>query len=325
MSVPGKQVKNGVYEFDYTRIPKYKTRWESIRDEIYNKEEGTVLGKTGKKWGITGLFYLFFFSGLAILFAICMKGLLATLDDHRPKWILESSLITTNPGLGFRPISDNTDERSLIWYSASNATQVRSWTARLDKFLERYLNSSYLPTSGRNQQICSYDQPIKPGNVCAVDVSDWGPCSPQEGYGFNNSAPCVFIKLNRIFGWIPEYYNDTQDLPKDMPASLISHIKAVKTSELNTVWVSCSGEDPADNEIIGELDYYPKNQGFPGYYYPYENTPGYLSPLVAVHFLRPKRNQIINVECRAWARNIIYSTTKLEKKGAVHFELMIDD
>lgn len=40
-------------------------------------------------------------------------------------------------GLGFRPISDNADERSLIWYSASNATEVQRWTRLLDNFLER--------------------------------------------------------------------------------------------------------------------------------------------------------------------------------------------
>lgn len=57
--------------------------------------------------------------------------------------------------------------------------------------------------------------------------------------------------------------------------------------QLNTVWVSCEGADPHDREVIGELNYYPESHGFPGYYYPYQNIPGYLSPLVAVHFLRP--------------------------------------
>lgn len=36
---------------------------------------------------------------LALLFAVCMKGLLATLNDEKPKWILEESLIGTNPGI----------------------------------------------------------------------------------------------------------------------------------------------------------------------------------------------------------------------------------
>lgn len=54
------------------------------------------------------------------------------------------------------------------------------------------------------------------------------------------------------------------------------------------MWVSCEGENPADIENVGPIEYYPR-QGFPGYYYPYENSEGYLSPLVAIHFTRPTR------------------------------------
>ncbi|XP_032668439.1 sodium/potassium-transporting ATPase subunit beta-2-like [Odontomachus brunneus] len=325
MSVRGKQVQNGTYEFDYMRVPDTRTRWEILRDGIYNPQEGTYCGHPPKKWGYTLIFYTCFFAGLAVLFSICMKGMLATLSTQKPKWTLKDSLIGTNPGLGFRPIAENADERSLIWYKASNATEVQKWTQLLDTFLEQYIDPSLLPDGGRTQQICNYTMPAKNGNVCAVDVNNWGPCSPSQQYGFNNSAPCIFIKLNKIYGWIPEYYNDTENLPSEMPDSLVDYIKTVNTSWLNTVWVSCKGENPHDNENIGKLNYYPRGHGFPGFYYPYENLPGYLSPVVAVHFLRPTRNLIINVECRAWAKNIQYSSYRSEKKGAVHFELMVDE
>lgn len=55
----------------------------------------------------------------------------------------------------------------------------------------------------------------------------------------------------------------------------------------DTIWISCEGENPADIEYLGPIRYFPKVQGFPGYYYPFENTEGYLSPLVAVQFERP--------------------------------------
>lgn len=57
---------------------------------------------------------------------------------------------------------------------------------------------------------------------------------------------------------------------------------------MNTVWISCEGENPADVENMGPIEYYPR-QGFPGYYFPYENSEGYLSPLVAIHFTKPTR------------------------------------
>ena len=47
-------------------------------------------------------------------------------------------------GLGFRPISENADERSLVWYSASNSTQVAKWTNRLDIFLESKFMTKFI-------------------------------------------------------------------------------------------------------------------------------------------------------------------------------------
>lgn len=60
---------------------------------------------------------------------------------------------------------------------------------------------------------------------------------------------------------------------------------------MNTIWVSCEGENPADLENIGPVKYFPR-RGFPGYYFPYQNSEGYLSPLVAVHFERPVREYL---------------------------------
>jgi hypothetical protein len=58
-------------------------------------------------------------------------------------------------------------------------------------------------------------------------------------------------------------------------------------SQLNTVWVSCEGENAADKEHIGTINMSPVF-GFPGYYFPFSNIPGYVSPLVAVWFQNPK-------------------------------------
>lgn len=66
--------------------------------------------------------------------------------------------------------------------------------------------------------------------------------------------------------------------------------------QLNTVWVTCEGEGSLDKENIGEIQYIPK-QGFQGYFYPYMNTEGYLSPLVAIYFKRPKSEYCIAFYC----------------------------
>lgn len=99
----------------------------------------------------------------------------------------------------------------------------------------------------------------------------------------------MFVRYNfQIYGWKPEFYNDTNSLPQNMPIDLKEHITGLKnTYQLDTIWVSCEGENPADQENIGPIEYIPR-RGFPGYFYPFENSEGYLSPLVAIHFVRPR-------------------------------------
>lgn len=57
--------------------------------------------------------------------------------------------------------------------------------------------------------------------------------------------------------------------------------------QLNMIWVSCDGENSADREHIGNVTYTPF-RGFPAYYFPYKNIPGYLSPIVALQFQKPE-------------------------------------
>lgn len=43
----------------------------------------------------------------------------------------------TNPGLGFRPISEKTEQGSLIWYKGSDKGSIDSWVKLVDEFLQR--------------------------------------------------------------------------------------------------------------------------------------------------------------------------------------------
>lgn len=75
-----------------------------------------------------------------------MKGLLATIDEREPKWKMESSLIGNNPGLGFRPISNRTEEGSLIWFNSRNATSIQKWVGFTEDFMQRkwYCNEKWI-------------------------------------------------------------------------------------------------------------------------------------------------------------------------------------
>jgi len=136
------------------------------------------------------------------------------------------------------------------------------------------------------------------------------PRNPISSYSNKLS---IFVLL-QIYNWIPEYYNDTNTLPVAMPRDLKDKItqrgknnaKEVNDNgfeitfdcnydvnfpilfpQLNTVWVSCEGENAADKEHIGDIHMFP-SYGFPGYYFPFSNINGYVSPLVAVWFQKPK-------------------------------------
>ncbi|XP_050527453.1 sodium/potassium-transporting ATPase subunit beta-2-like [Daktulosphaira vitifoliae] len=318
---------NGIgYEWEYAKVKDDRTIWQKIVMGIYNPNTHEVLGRSLRSWGGILLFYLVFYSSLAVLFGICLKLLLSTLDERTPHFTLSNSIIGTNPGLGFRPRSRNVEDGSLIYYEAKNSTNVDTWVNSLDDFLAVYKNKTLLPDGGSNQQQgCNHHFYPENGKVCdfRVDIN-MGNCTSEKKYGYPDGQPCVFIKLNKIFDWKPEFYN-MSNLPDGMPKDLkntISNKLFNDPNEVNTVWVSCEGETPSDRENIGPIDLHP--EGFPGYYYPFTNKKDYLSPLIAVHFKKPKKHTLINVECRAWARNIVYRRSLQNREGSVHFELMID-
>jgi len=51
---------------------------------------------------------------------------------------------------------------------------------------------------------------------------------------------------------------------------------------------------------------------------------GYLSPLIAVQFNNATRHIHINVECIAWAHNIVYHGGDRDRTGSISFVLLID-
>uniref|UniRef100_A0A1Q3FKF7 Putative sodium/potassium-transporting atpase subunit beta-2 n=2 Tax=Culex tarsalis TaxID=7177 RepID=A0A1Q3FKF7_CULTA len=293
----------------------------SFAQFVFDKDTGYICGRSTKNWGQLMLFYMSFYIVLAALFTICMQTTLATMNHQYPKWQLDASLIGTNPGLAYRPMPDDPDiSGTVIEYRAANKSDVKQWVNRLDAFLAPYRDHQ-LPGEGQNQIPCDFDTKLNPGQVCEVDVAQFTPCTSEQGYSYNKSAPCIFVKLNKIYGWLPEFYDDVDDLPEDMPTDLVDHIKSLKPKERQQVWVSCKGLSESDD--MGPVEY-SNNRGFPSYYYPYTNQQGYLSPLVAVHFARPAVKTAINIECRAWAKNVMYRGGSRDRRGSIHFVLLIE-
>lgn len=92
-------------------------------------------------------------------------------------------------------------------------------------------------TSGRAQNIfnCNYNQPPPPGSVCDVNLKSYGPCVQENNYSYHKSSPCVFINLDRISGWKPEFYNRTNELPANMPERLKQSIQETSPQEASSM------------------------------------------------------------------------------------------
>ncbi|KAJ8920631.1 hypothetical protein NQ315_004770 [Exocentrus adspersus] len=183
----------------------------------------------------------------------------------------------------------------------------------------KYFSAYKANQTGTNAVHCDFNSKLGPDKVCVASVEQLGKCNPDRLYGYNTASPCIFLKLNRIYGWEPQFYTSPVE---GMPPDLTNHILNITEAERNQIWVSCHGLDEVDKENIKGFNYYPR--GFAGYYYPYRNTPNYLSPVIAVEVLSVKPNVIVSIECRAWAGNIEYRGGSLNRAGSITFEVQVD-
>ncbi|CRK90570.1 CLUMA_CG004272, isoform A [Clunio marinus] len=318
--------KNKLGEF-YTR-PAKLGKWEGFKQFLWNSETSECLGRTGGSWAKILFFYVIFYTALAGFFAAMLLVFYQTLDENKPKWQLEDGLIGSNPGLGFRPMPpDSNVESTLVWFESDNPDNTAYWIGALNEFLSTYTTEPKDPELAKDfkarREDCTGKEHPTPGNVCKVDLSKFGPCVNENAFGYSKKAPCVFLKLNKIFNWMPLFYNKSSQLPDLMPADLQDKIRNENLDEVKRkmIWISCEGENPADIENLGPISYLPA-QGFPAHFYPFTNDKAYMPPILAIHFERPKTGVLINIECKAWARNIHHD--RQERRGSVHFELMVD-
>lgn len=238
-----------------------------------------------------------------------------TLDTITPTWVLDRSAIGTVPGLGFRPHPPEANvDSTLIYFKAGSQGTWKYWVDDIQGYLKDYERQE---ADGEHLRTCDFNQPPDPkaNKACRFALEKIASnCSKANQFGFEYGQPCILLKLNRIYGWSPEpFANDS--FPDKFPEQL------KEKYDPRYVYISCEGENVADEENMGPLTYYPSN-GIENYYFPYQNTPGYLSPFVFVQFTRPERGVLINIECKAWAKNIHHD--RRDRVGSVHFELMID-
>lgn len=294
---------------------------EGMLQYFYNPRNGKVLGRTGKECFQLTVFYIILYLILAALWTLLLLGFYQTLDEHRPKYTLGESLIGTNPGLDFRPRPTTENADSTIIWLAKNPKERNYWVENLITFLKPYREQPSLFS-----QTCKGSNAFaEAGKFCYFDITKINKdCSQANDFGYRKGAPCVLLKLNRIFDWIPQPFKpeDLVNFSK-IPEEVRKQYLTRKIVD-QLIYITCQGENISDREALGPIKYYPE-QGVPFRHFPYTNQPGFLSPFVMIHFVRPVHNLVINIECKAWAKNIIHSDNRMERHGSVHFQLLIDD
>merc|ERR1712241_1335465 len=185
-------------------------------------------------------FYCIYYSCLAGFWIACMNIFFATLPENMdgPKWQQADSIIGVNPGVGLRP--RNTDARidSQMFVLEQGDTNIHM----SEHEGEGDLNAGYV--------------------------------AKKEG---DKVEPCIFIKLNTIWGWTPKPYDCAAEKAKgdesDGPClpEVEEHIKAQGADAANNVYVNCRGRYAADQEALKDgLTYFPANRGLPIKYFPYQ-------------------------------------------------------
>lgn len=322
MSAPAPAVLGG------TAIrPVERKGFDACRYFCYDSTKGTVMGRTGKSWGLITAFYIVYYTCLIAFWSLMMWIFLLTIKDEHPKWQGAESLIGTSPGLGLRPKQpDYSIDSSMIIFNYENERDSENvpgwgmWKRNVNDFLGLY-DPSGMHRREDNLKTCSPSNPSTDEQACIFNKAVLQDCA-RNNFGYDRGQPCLYFKLNKIYGLVNGNYNSTDNFPEDMPKDLQRHILSERTAKnRNQVWINCRGENPADIENLGPMRYFPSHRGIPQEYFPYKKQKGYESPVVAVQFTRPAIGQLLHVECRAWAPNIDYS--RMHRVGMVHFELFV--
>ncbi|KAK3726918.1 hypothetical protein QZH41_016707 [Actinostola sp. cb2023] len=274
----------------YAESPKGLSKWQQFQHTsknfglfIYNKEKGEVLGRNAASWGKITLFFVVFYLCLAAFFAAMLNAFLATMPDPKdgPKltqYLAGYSALRTSPShqiASFDPNKPNTYEEHL--------TSIRT-------FFKEYEEQTGKSKDDFLQEPCNFTssdpRPSDKKKQCYFDLAKLGPCydkSPNFTFGYEDGAPCFFMRMNRVFNWVPE------------PDSGLSYLKLVcDDAEVSTV--------------------YPKDTpGFPVSFFPYRGDSHWLAPIVAVKINATSSKQ---VKCNVHGKNIKKSTTYLLERGA---------
>ena len=292
-----------------TRRSENVEKWLDIQQFFYDKRGGKILGQNSYYWMMTTMFYAGFYISLLLFFVFCLAILMVSVDMIYPTCRHMDSPIKQNPGLTMRPVPDF--ESNLIRFQQGNPATYKPFTDHIQAYLDQYENENQV---GENFVECDNgkeDTPEMNKKVCRFKLETFGEgCTWQKDYGYDEGQPCILFKLNKVYDWRPVAYEPSEVPPEVADIYTPGHVP-----------ITCEGEFDADRENIMNITISPST-GFPSFYYPYLNQEGFRSPLAMLKFANPTNGVLINIICKAWAKNIIHHRN--DQQGLVRFQMLID-
>merc|ERR1712106_90104 len=208
---------------------------------------------------------------------------------------------------------------------------LSDYAVRMENNFKKYYN---IVDDGHPLELCGENTLRKEGDpACQFDMAQLGDCQ-NSPYGFvtegeeGNINPCIFLKLNKIYGWEPtpltwetieKYPSDYEDMTDELKEIIKN------TEDPDQIWMDCKGRYAADKEVL-DMDFFPESQGIPIKYFPFQGGK-YEPPLVAVRLNMNQDNtptgQLIHVQCKAWFEGVKHASR--EKAGMVMFEVILNE
>jgi len=157
--------------------------------------EGLVMGRNKSSWAKIGFFYLCFYLFLAAFFGAMLAVFLSTLtlpsDGGSPKL---TQFIANKPGL---TLVNKVESK----YNATDKKTLDAHKKTVEDFLNKYT------LYGDENDMCKENQTTgyEGKQACRYDFkTDMTPaCSKDNYYGMENKQPCILIKMNKVFDWVP--------------------------------------------------------------------------------------------------------------------------
>ncbi|KAM3173821.1 hypothetical protein ACTXT7_011822 [Hymenolepis weldensis] len=250
-----------------------KDKCRSFGLAILNPKEKTLFGRTCRSWTLIFIYYCFFYSILASLWIGMLSVLIyGLINAQSPSMTGMQSLLRLNPGLSIVPPAD--DDASLIQVTIFDSKVKEDYLNYMKEYLSKYqMESTNCDFETGQRKRGTIQEP------CEFPLSLLGPCAFPEKYLADNNNACYYIKLNKIYGYLPDV-------------------------EGTKIHVKCGPANSFDIENLGETVYYPSvetTNGTLGYFstvvFPYLNQKDYQTPLLAVAFPNVKRNAVVMVTC----------------------------